>query len=133
MFTTLPSSPPATLTSLADTSYTYDSYGRLTQVQHWAMSWNPQTNTNTFQELGNQRVTYSYDTNPINGGYSQNAWGRLTAVQFADEYYGNGFSYMYSYNKAGRVTAQHMNYDGQWDFDATYQWDNEGLGQRYRS
>jgi RHS repeat-associated protein len=109
-----------------ETRYTYDSYGRLTQVQHWAMSWNPQTNTNTFQEQGNQRVTYSYDTNPINGSYSQNAWGRLTAVQFQDEYYGNGFSYMYSYNQAGRVTAQHMNYDGQWDFDATYQWDNEG-------
>jgi hypothetical protein len=34
---------------------------------------------------------------------------------------------MYSYNQAGRVTAQHMNYDsGVLGFDAAYSWDNEG-------
>ena len=72
-------------------------------------------------------MTYSYDSNPLNGGYSQNAWGRLTAVQFQDENSGTPFSYMYSYNQAGRVTAQHMNYDGgALGFDAAYNWDNEG-------
>src|ERR1035441_3113456 len=34
---------------------------------------------------------------------------------------------MYSYNQAGRVTAQHMDYgNGQVGFDAGYSWDNEG-------
>jgi hypothetical protein len=36
---------------------------------------------------------------------------------------------MYSYNQAGRVTQQHLNYsflNGPFDFDATYNWDNEG-------
>ena len=76
--------------------------------------------------MAQQRVTYYYDSNPLNGGYSQYASGRLTAVTFQDENQGNAFSYMYSYNQAGRVVAQHMNYDGNMDFDATYAWDNEG-------
>jgi RHS repeat-associated protein len=34
---------------------------------------------------------------------------------------------MYSYNQAGRVTAQHMDYDyGRNTFDAAYSWDSEG-------
>jgi hypothetical protein len=37
------------------------------------------------QEQTQQRVDYSYDNNPLNGSYSQNAQGRLTAVQFHDE------------------------------------------------
>ena len=39
-------------------------------------------------------------------------------------------SYMYSYNQAGRVTAQHMDYDAgsgnAVSFDAGYTWDTEG-------
>jgi YD repeat-containing protein len=102
-----------------ETRYSYDSYGRLTQVQHWAGS--------PLAELASQRVTYSYDSNPLNGSYSQNAWGRLTAVQFQDESSGTPFSYMYSYNQAGRVTAQHMDYSGgALGFDAAYNRDNEG-------
>src|ERR1035438_10175166 len=78
-----------------------------------------------------QRVDYSYDTNPLNGSYSQNAWGRLTAVQFQDENTGDPYSYMYSYNAAGRVTAQHASYSGNYNnypvsFDAAYTWDTEG-------
>jgi YD repeat-containing protein len=69
----------------------------------------------------NQRVDYSYDSNPLNGSYSQNAWGRLTAVQFQDETTGTPFSYMYSYNQAGRVTAHRMNAN-QRNFDAAYTW-----------
>ena len=102
-----------------ETRYTYDGYGRLMQVQHWAGT--------PLVEMDMQRVTYSYDSNPLNGSYSQNAWGRLTAVQFRDENLGTPFSYMYSYNQAGRVTAQHMDYDSGWlGFEATYSWDNEG-------
>ena len=34
---------------------------------------------------------------------------------------------MYSYNQAGRVTAQHMDYNtGNHTFDAAYTWDDEG-------
>src|ERR1035437_9367820 len=56
-----------------ETRYTYDAYGRLTEVQHWAGS--------PLVELTQQRVDYSYDTNPLSGSYSQKAWGRLAAGQ----------------------------------------------------
>jgi YD repeat-containing protein len=102
-----------------ETRYTYDTYGRVTEVQHWAGS--------PLAELTMQRVDYSYDTNPLNGNYTQNGWGRLTAVQYQDENTGDPFSYMYSYNAAGRVTAQHMNFNGNAvSFDAAYTWDTEG-------
>ena len=68
-----------------ETRYTYDAYGRLTEVQHWAVSWDPYTLTSHMQEETGQRVDYYYDSNPLNGGYSQNAWGRLAAVTFQDE------------------------------------------------
>src|ERR1019366_1368285 len=77
-----------------ETHYTYDAYGRLTEVQHWAVSWDPGTLTYHMQEQGAQRVDYSYDSNPLNGSYSQNAWGRLAAVQYNDENAGTPFSYM---------------------------------------
>jgi YD repeat-containing protein len=86
-----------------ETRYTYDAYGRVTEVQHWAGT--------PLVEQGSQRVEYYYDSNPLDGGYSQNAWGRLAAVRFQDEHTGAQFRYMYSYNAAGRVTAQHMDYD----------------------
>ena len=104
------------------TRYTYDAYGRLTEVQHWAGS--------PLVEQTQQRVDYYYDSNPLNGSYSQYAWGRLTAMTFTDERTGGPFSYMYSYNQAGRVTAQHMDYDrgtgNAVNFDAAYTWDQEG-------
>src|ERR1017187_7233743 len=90
-------------------------------------SWDPGTLTYHMQEQTQQRVDYSYDNNPLNGSYSQNAWGRLTAVQFHDENTGGPFSYMYSYNQAGRVTAHHMDVDsGALGFDAAYTWDDQG-------
>ena len=110
-----------------ETRYTYDGYGRLTEVQHWAVSYDPHTLTSYMQEQTSQRVDYYYDSNPLNGGYSQNAWGRLAAVTFQDENTGTPFSYMYSYNQAGRVTAQHMSYSSDAvQFDAAYGWDTEG-------
>ena len=96
-------------------------------MQHWAVSWNPHTNSTEFQEQTAQRVDYYYDSNPINGSYSQYAQGRLAAVTFTDESTRFGVNYQYSYNQAGRVTSQHMDYDGGAHvFDASYTWDNEG-------
>jgi RHS repeat-associated protein len=117
-----------------ETRYTYDWYGRLLEVQHWAWVWHyvdPTYTYRSFEELPMQRVDYSYDTNPLNGSYSQNAWGRLTAVQFQDENRGDPYTYMYSYNAAGRVTVQHASYSGNYNnysvsFDAAYTWDTEG-------
>jgi YD repeat-containing protein len=104
------------------TRYSYDRYGRLTQVQHWTGS--------PLAEDTRQRVDIYYDnTNPFSSTYSQNAWGRLAAVQLHGKSTGGDFYYMYSYNQAGRVTQQHLNYsflNGPFDFDATYNWDNEG-------
>ena len=79
-----------------ETRYAYDVYGRLTEVQHWAVSWSPSTGSYQFQEQTSQRVDYHYDSNPLNGNYSQNAWGRLAAVKFADEDIGAPFAYSYS-------------------------------------
>ena len=84
------------------------------------------TNTLRFQEQGDQRVMYYYDNNPLDSTYSQNSWGRLAAVTFHD------FSYMYSYNPAGRVIQQQMKTDSfteagdRIEFNATYSWDSEG-------
>src|SRR5207245_1681246 len=110
------------------TRYIYDTaLGRLTQVQHWATSWNPFTNSNQFQEQMSQRVDYHYDTNPLDSTYSQNALGRLAAVEFRDANNAFPYFYEYSYNQAGRVTAQHMDDDGgAQTFDASYTWDTEG-------
>uniref|UniRef100_Q024R0 YD repeat protein n=1 Tax=Solibacter usitatus (strain Ellin6076) TaxID=234267 RepID=Q024R0_SOLUE len=110
-----------------ETRYTYDNYNRLTEVQHWATSWDPFSNSMQFQEQTAQRVDYYYDSNPINGSYSQYAQGRLAAVTFTDESPRLGVNYQYSYNQAGRVTSQHMDYyGGAHVFDASYTWDNEG-------
>jgi YD repeat-containing protein len=48
-------------------------------------------------------------------------------VEFRDQNTGFGIFYEYNYNQAGRITAQHMDYDGgAQTFDAAYTWDNEG-------
>ena len=97
------------------TQYTYDTYGRLTEVQHYP-----------FQgEDVSQRVNYMYD-------WGTNGMGRLSWVQFAGNDYWSPttFSYSYSYNQAGRVISQGMSLGAPgnycWTLTATYQWDNEG-------
>jgi RHS repeat-associated protein len=100
------------------TQYTYDTYGRRTIVKHGTLS-------SGFQEDLRQRVTYYYDTNPFNGPFSSNAWGRLTAVSFTDEDYNMAMNYEYGYNQAGRVTAQRFQL-GQANLDAAYAWDSQG-------
>ena len=107
------------------TLYSYDPYGRLTQKRYFG--WATYPNGNQFLvEQPAQEVDYYYDTNPLNGSYSAQAWGRLAAVTFAA-----GYSYQYSYNQAGRVIKQKLRTPDQRsqqpvEFEAQYGWDNEG-------
>jgi RHS repeat-associated protein len=84
-----------------------------------------------------QRVDFRFDTNMPGESFSQNAWGRLTAVEFRNSNPNTfeQFGYRYSYNQAGRVTNQRMritpkaNQQGvatTAELDASYGWDNEG-------
>jgi RHS repeat-associated protein len=111
------------------TVYSYDSLSRLTMTQYY-----PTGTANP--EDGCQRVTYSYDTNPINPSFSQNSSGRLTAIQYGANTIGSSvssfcvagewtsyiygtagtyanntmtsFAEMYSYHPAGGVTAKQL-------------------------
>jgi YD repeat-containing protein len=119
------------------TQYTYDSYGRVTEVQYYPVSgWEDTT----------QRVVYYYDaipynsfpvppTFPIPNPSLQNAAGRLAAVTFGGgvtNALGDSYVYAYTYNQAGRVTLQQMGvlgakYSGNsMSLAAAYTWDNEG-------
>ena len=64
--------------------------------------------------IGKKTLNYYYDSNPLDGPYSQNAWGRLAAVVFQGVMAPSAFSYQYSYNQAGRVTAQKMAWRDGW-------------------
>ena len=117
------------------TQYTYDAYERLTQVNHSTYGLNPQCSQNCLPGLipqPSQQVNYAYDTNPLDGNYSQYSWGRLTAVSFTQQIgNGNSFYYMYSYNQAGRVTGNRLTAVDTGsnlltDLKATYAWDNQG-------
>ena len=110
------------------TVYSYDSLNRLTMTQYYPQG-------QSYAEDGCQRVTYSYDTNPYSSTFSQNSYGRLTAVQYGANtngyytspfcvsgewtsyIYGTGyynmdtmtnFAEMYSYHPAGAVTAKQL-------------------------
>jgi len=59
------------------TQYTYNSaFGQKTMVQHFNASGVQQSS---------QSVTYTYGDNPLAPVFSQNAWGRLSSVQFSNE------------------------------------------------
>jgi YD repeat-containing protein len=63
-----------------ETRYTYDAYGRLTEVQHWAVSYDVYTGTYHLMEQTMQRVDYAYDSNPLDQNYTlQNDNGRRKA------------------------------------------------------
>jgi len=84
------------------TAYTYDSEKRVTMVQRYASSGYEDTC---------QRVTYTYDTNPVNGSFSQYSYGRLTTSQYNLCVSGASpatFAEMYSYHPAGAVTAKQL-------------------------
>jgi YD repeat-containing protein len=57
-------------------AYTYDSYGRQTQVQRYYPS------GGSLVEDATQRTTYYYETNPFDASYSQHAQGRVAAIQY---------------------------------------------------
>jgi hypothetical protein len=93
--------------------------------------------TRVWDERFDQRVDFRYVPTPRGGSYSQNAWGRLAAVEFRNPTPNNPetFSYRYSYNQVGRITNQRMRItpgpDGQGmvvpaNLDAAYAWENEG-------
>src|SRR5260370_33770591 len=67
-------------------SYTYDSYKRVTQI-------------NQGQTVIRQ---FYYDTNPLDGSFSQNIAGRLTALQNAPTTNSETFVEMYSYTQPGQ-------------------------------
>ena len=111
--------------------YTYDTYHRVTVVKRGILDPN---NGYQFAEDTCQRETYSYDTNPYDGSFSQYSLGRLTAVQYKGGSQTLGscpttFIDMFSYSQAGavakkrlRITRSSQNVD----LDATYAYDNEG-------
>ncbi len=98
-------------------SYTYDSYKRVTQI-------------NLGQTVIRQ---FYYDTNPLDGSFSQNIAGRLTAVQNGITSNGDTFIEMYSYTQPGEVTKKRLRLSRSvqshtitGDLDASYSYDNEG-------
>ena len=117
-----------------DTVYTYDSQKRVTEVQRYPKGKNNAEDTC-------QQVKYTYDTNPVNAAFSQNAFGRLTVVQYniCVRGHNQAVTEMYSYTPAGKVTAKQVlishcgyDYDMNWacgnaPLNATYTYD--GLGQ----
>src|SRR5580700_11072814 len=55
--------------------YSYDSLNRVLEIQRY-----PNGVSNAEDVC--QRVTYTYDTNPVNSSFSQNSQGRLTTAQY---------------------------------------------------
>jgi RHS repeat-associated protein len=72
-------------------SYTYDSFQRVTKITR----------------PSGQNVVLYYDTNPFSSAYSQNALGRLAAVQYQSNS-PHTFVEMYSYNTAGELTGKEL-------------------------
>ncbi len=97
------------------TTYTYDPYGRLTLVQHYAADGTA---------FPRQDVTYTYDYPQFSG--AQNTWGHLAGVTFNGGLGVNPMAYLYSYNQAGRVTTQQFVLPFPYTLQASYTWDNQG-------
>jgi YD repeat-containing protein len=106
--------------------YSYDAWKRVTQVRKYVGD-----GQGGYTERTCERVDYSYDTNPYDASYTQNAIGRLAAVR----YWGGWntitgtcditFIEMYSYNSGGAATKTRLRVNGE-DFDSTYAYNNEG-------
>jgi RHS repeat-associated protein len=120
------------------TQYTYDSYGRLTEVQYY-----PGFGYYQGIEDPSQRVTYYYDGNfqhaypclALTAPSNQYSTGRLSAVVFGGgiaDAYKDSYCYQYAYTQPGRVATQQMmvaapnTYYNRVNFAASYQWDDEG-------
>jgi len=90
------------------TVYSYDSYNRVTEIQHFFY----QAPFGPYTEDTSQQVVYSYDTNPYDtSGYSTYASGRLTAIKYQPK--SNTFQQpmmqeWYAYSAAGSVTGKQL-------------------------
>jgi RHS repeat-associated protein len=103
------------------TRYSYDDLRRLTQISYFTQfppSW--------VEDVA-ARVTMSYDTNPVDGSYSQSALGRMTTRQYTVN--GTAFTDMYSYTGPGQVAGKRLRvtrYGVSADLNAAWSYDNEG-------
>jgi RHS repeat-associated protein len=120
--------------------YTYDDYRRLTQVSYYYWFW-----TGQWMEDTAARVTVGYDTNSVDGTYSQYASGRTTTRTYTIN--GRTFTDMYSYTQAGQVAGKRLrvaqgsvyaDLNGSWSYDnegrvtsVTYPAASGGGGQTY--
>jgi RHS repeat-associated protein len=118
------------------TKNTYDGYQRVTMIQYY-----PDPAQPTVEDTC-QRMTLTYDTNALDGTFTQNGWGRLTTAQWTEGgcTFGNPdqFTQMYSYTPAGLATKKRLRinrytlppgYPSSWvayALDATYAYDSEG-------
>jgi RHS repeat-associated protein len=106
--------------------YTYDSQNRVLKIQRYPQGVNNAEDTCA-------RVTYTYDTNPVSSSFSQYSQGRLTTAQYYGQNvntspgycspgYSDTYTEMYSYHRAGAVTAKNVqmaraiysSYYGEW-------------------
>ena len=86
-------------------AYSYDSYGRLTEVQRYP--------TQNGAEDTCQQEDYYYDSNPFDGGtYSNYVTGRLAAIQYYGGNIGSGctttFQEWYNYGVPGAAVGKKM-------------------------
>ncbi len=96
--------------------YSYDQWGRITQIARGTVS------NGTFTEDPSQRTTYAYEG--TNGGYSSATQGRVSQITYAGPH-GLSFVEWYSYHKAGAVIDKRLQVAGA-NLDAVYTYDNEG-------
>ncbi len=103
--------------------YSYDSYGRITQIARGAVS------GSTFTEDVSQRTNYAYSG--TNGGFSSATAGRVSQITYTGPH-GLALKEWYSYHKAGAITTKRLNVTGtpfgssSLNLDASYGYDDEG-------
>jgi len=83
--------------------YSYDTYKRVTQMRRYS--------SGGVEDIC-QRVNFYYDSNPFDGPFSQNVWGRLAAAEWYQPQTGGcvvgspRYTEWYSYTAAGKMTKK---------------------------
>jgi len=100
-------------------SYDYDSYQRVTNIHRYP--------NGTTEDLC-QATQFTYDSNPVDPAYSQNAWGRVTVASWGGaNCNGGALSYMYSYTPGGLITGKRLRvWARNKDLNVSYTHNNEG-------
>jgi len=106
------------------TQYVYDTYKRVTQVQYLP---------DGIHEDTCQRMTFTYDTNSLDGTFTQNGWGRRTTAQWGCTS-SSQFTHMYSYTPGGQMNKKRLGITRSpnppnlktYNLDAGYAYDTEG-------